>query len=181
MPTKSLLAFLQLVRLWYTIFKSGDNYISDADTLTQMHMKSMGVYSIDYNGPLQFDDTRTLVKLQPKINGLCTGFIRQIFTTPKGFSSRATNEPSNEKTKKSTLAADLDLNWTVIKISTCYVCSNTLFLWLLDFLYPFFRRKISYRFRKLSKEKSFFFSSFFLYFWKFTINIFISNFLKKVH
>ena len=76
--------------------KSGDNYIEDSDALTQMHMKDIRVYSIDYTGPLQFNDTRTVAKLEPKIKELCTCLIRQISIIKKGFDSDRMKKSSNE-------------------------------------------------------------------------------------
>ena len=53
--------------------KIGDNFIQDASTLTQMHMKAMQVFSIDYNGALQQNDVRDLVKLElADMKELCT-------------------------------------------------------------------------------------------------------------
>lgn len=76
-----------------------------------MHLKEVRVYSIDYNGPLQCNDTRTVGKLQHRVKELCTGLIRQTSTTGKGSTSPAMNSLSNGNTQESASAsAAIDLN-----------------------------------------------------------------------
>ena len=51
----------------------GANFINDTSALTQMHMQRMEVFSIDYEGALQQNDIRDLVKLElMEMEELCT-------------------------------------------------------------------------------------------------------------
>ena len=75
-----------------------------------MFMKDIRVYSIDYNGPLQHNDTRTVAKLEPKIKELCTGLIRQISITKKGFDSSIMKKFSNANITESASVLGIDLN-----------------------------------------------------------------------